>query len=99
MKYDVGGDFDAEYLGNYREQIDSLAQAQEDVVLNLSGVNFVDSCGIGALVSLHRKLLARGHRLKVMGLRGQPLQLFINLQLIPLFCGSVACTAEPFEQA
>ncbi len=55
-------------------------------MLNLSRVSFVDSCGIGALVSLHRKLVAKGHRLKVLGLRGQPLQLFINLQLIPLFC-------------
>jgi len=86
MKYNVDGDFDAEYVDHYRAQIDSLAAAQEDVVLNLSRVSFVDSCGIGALVSLHRRLVANGHRLKVLGLRGQPLQLFINLQLIPLFC-------------
>ncbi len=87
MKYDVDGDFDAEYVGLFRTQIESLAEAQEDVVLNLSRVGFVDSCGIGALVSLHKRLVARGLRLKVNGLRGQPLQLFINLQLIPLFCG------------
>ncbi len=87
MKYDVDGDFDTEYVGLFRAQIESLAEAQEDVVLNLSRVGFVDSCGIGALVSLHQKLVARGLRLKVSGLRGQPLQLFINLQLIPLFCG------------
>ncbi len=87
MKYDVDGDFDTEYVGLFRAQIESLAEAQEDVVLNLSRVGFVDSCGIGALVSLHKKLVARGLRLKVSGLRGQPLQLFINLQLIPLFCG------------
>ncbi|MFZ0570145.1 MAG: STAS domain-containing protein [Rhodomicrobium sp.] len=86
MNYDVDADFDAGYIEQFGAQIDSLSSAQEDVVLNLSGVSFVDSCGIGALVSLHKRLLSRGHRLKVMGLRGQPLQLLINLQLVPLFC-------------
>ena len=54
-------------------------------MLDLSRVTFVDSTGIGALVALHRRLVARGHKLKVFGLRGQPLQLFMNLKLIPLF--------------
>ncbi len=85
--YDDDGNLDADYAGRYRAQIDSLAGAERDVVLNLSAVSFVDSCGIGALVALHKRLLAKGHRLKVVGLRGQPLQLFINLQLIPVFCG------------
>lgn len=85
--YDDDGNLDADYAGRYRAQINSLAGAERDVVLNLSAVSFVDSCGIGALVALHKRLLAKGHRLKVVGLRGQPLQLFINLQLIPVFCG------------
>jgi anti-sigma B factor antagonist len=86
MKYDVDGDFDTPYLKQFGEQIQSLAEATEDVLLDLSRVNFVGSSGIGALVTLHRKLAARGHRLRVSGLRGQPLQLFINLKLVPVFC-------------
>jgi anti-sigma B factor antagonist len=85
MKYDIDGDFDAGYLDQFREQVDSLAEAAEDVMLDLSRVTFVDSTGIGALVALHKRLVARGHKLKVFGLRGQPLQLFMNLKLIPLF--------------
>jgi anti-anti-sigma factor len=87
MKYDVDGDFDTPYLKQFGEQIQSLAEATEDVMLDLSRVNFVDSSGIGALVTLHKRLVSRGHRLRVSGLRGQPLQLFINLKLIPVFCG------------
>ena len=87
MKCDIDGNFDAGYLDQFREQIDSLAEAPEDVMLDLSRVTFVDSTGIGALVTLHKRLVARGHRLKVSGLRGQPLQLFMNLKLIPLFSG------------
>lgn len=86
MNYDVDADLNAGYLERFRERIDSLASAGEDVMLDLSRVNFVDSTGIGALVALHKKLVANGRRLKVSGLRGQPLQLFINLKLIPLFC-------------
>jgi anti-anti-sigma factor len=85
MKYDIDGGFDAGYLDQFREQVDSLAEAAEDVMLDLSRVTFVDSTGIGALVALHKRLVARGHKLKIFGLRGQPLQLFINLKLIPLF--------------
>jgi anti-sigma B factor antagonist len=86
MKYDVDADFDTPYLEQFGEQIQSLAEAEEDVTLELSRVNFVDSSGLGALVALHKKLVARGYRLRVLGLRGQPLQLFINLKLVPVFC-------------
>ena len=53
MKYDVDADFDAPYLEQFGEQIQSLAEAAEDVMLDLSRVNFVDSSGLGALVALH----------------------------------------------
>ncbi len=87
MKYDIDGKLDAGYLGQFCERIDSLAGAPGDVMLDLSHVTFVDSSGVGALVTLHKRLVARGHRLKISGLRGQPLQLFANLKLIPVFCG------------
>jgi anti-sigma B factor antagonist len=86
MECGIGGEFNAGFLDDFREHIERLAGAPEDVVLDLSRVEFLDSCGIGALVLLHKKLVAKGHRLKVFGLRGQPLQLFINLKLLPVFC-------------
>jgi anti-anti-sigma factor len=86
MKCGIDGDLNAGYLDEFRQHIESLAQSPDDVVLDLSRVSFVDSYGVGALVLLHKKLVARGHRLKVSGLRGQPLQLFTNLKLIPVFC-------------
>ncbi|MGO8952793.1 MAG: STAS domain-containing protein [Rhodomicrobium sp.] len=86
-KYDVCGELDTGYGGKFRAQIEALADAQEDVELDLSSVRFVDSYGIGAIVALHRRLIAKGRRLKITGLRGQPLQLFVNLQLVPVLCG------------
>jgi len=86
QKYNFDDDLDAAYVTRVRPQIDRLAEAGEDVVLDLSKVDFVDSSGLGALVFLHKRLVAKGHKLKITGLKGQPLQLFTNLHLVPVFC-------------
>lgn len=78
------GDLEAAFGGDVWSRIDSLAQANKDVVLDLSGVDFIDSQGVGAIVSLIRRLSQKGLQLKVTGLRGQPLQLLLDLQLIPV---------------
>jgi len=57
-----------------------------DVVLDFSKVGFIDSSGLGALVFLHKRLVSKGHKLKIVGLKGQPLQLLTNLHLVPIFC-------------
>jgi len=85
-KHQIDDDLDVTYLSRLRPHIERLAEAEEDVILDLSRVEFVDSSGLGALVTLHKRLASRGHQLKVVGLRGQPLQLFTNLHLVPVFC-------------
>ncbi len=77
----VDGDFDAAAARDLRPRIEQLAQAAGDVVVDLSSVEFIDSSGVGALVYLHKRLIAAGHRLKVVGLKGQPLELLTYLRL------------------
>ena len=86
QQHEIDDDLDAAYVARVRPHIERLAQADEDVVLDFSKVEFVDSSGLGALVFLHKRLVSKGHKLRVVGLRGQPLQLFANLHLVPLFC-------------
>ncbi len=86
QKHQIDDDLDASYVSRVRPHIDRLAEAGEDVVLDLSKVEFVDSSGLGALVFLHKRLVSKGHTLKIVGLKGQPLQLFSNLHLLPVFC-------------
>ncbi len=85
-RHEIYEDFDAAYVSRVRPFIETLADADEDVVLDFSRVEFVDSSGLGALVFLHKRLVTNGDKLKVVGLKGQPLQLFTNLYLVPLFC-------------
>ena len=86
QKFNIDDDLDASYVAQVRPEIERLADACEDVVLDLSKVEFVDSSGLGILVFLHKRLVSGGHSLKIVGLKGQPLQLFTNLHLLPVFC-------------
>ena len=51
---------DASNSGAFRAQIAPLIQAERKVILDLSGVNFIDSAGLGALLSVMRSLGERG---------------------------------------
>ncbi len=86
QQHEIDDDLDAAYVSRVRPHIERLAQADEDIILDFSKVEFVDSSGLGALVFIHKQLVSNGHKLRVVGLRGQPLQLFTNLHLVPLFC-------------
>jgi anti-sigma B factor antagonist len=86
QRYNIDEDLDASYVARVRPEIEQLADSGEDVMLDLSKVEFVDSSGLGILVFLHKRLVSNGHKLKILGLKGQPLQLFTNLHLLPVFC-------------
>ncbi len=86
QNFNFDDDRDPAYFTRVRPQIERLAEAVEDAVLDLSKVEFVESSVLSALVFLHIRPVAKGHRLKITGLKGQPLQLFTNLHLVPVFC-------------
>ena len=83
-KYIAERDLSAARVCDMWRHIESLSEAGSDVVLDLSSVDFIDSQGAGAVVWLVKQLSARGLRLKVEGLHGQPLRLFTNLHLVPI---------------
>lgn len=75
---------DAAFVGDIWSNVDRLSEAKEDVVLNLSGVEFMDSLGAGAVASLTKRLGFKGLQLKIIGLHGQPLRLLLELHLVPV---------------
>jgi len=77
----VEGDFDAAAVRQLRPQIEALATTGRSVTVDLSSVEFIDSSGVGALVFLHKRLVAAGQKLVVTGLKGQPLELLSYLRL------------------
>ncbi len=69
---------------NLRPQVpffEELASCNDDVVIDIADVSFIDSSGIGGLVFLFKRLREHGHTLRIVGARGQPLDLFRHLRL------------------
>jgi len=59
----VVGELDVSTIGSLREVLLQVISADfTDIVVVLSGVTFVDSTGLGVLVSAHKNVLSRGGR-------------------------------------
>ena len=84
----LDGDLNASFVRDVWSNIDQLSEAKEDVILDLSCVDFLDSHSAGAVMTLIRRLAVKGLQLKVIGLHGQPLRLFLDLHLVPVSGGA-----------
>lgn len=64
---EVGGEVDAYSAPKLRERIDAIVENGENhLVLDLAGVDFIDSTGLGVLVSGHNKAREAGGRLDLV---------------------------------
>ena len=61
----VGEHLDYETVGEFRRELEQKLQGQERVVLDMSSLQFVDSSGLGAILSLLRRLTAGGGDLRI----------------------------------
>ncbi|MFO1498398.1 MAG: STAS domain-containing protein [Verrucomicrobiota bacterium] len=51
----------------FRDQVrSSLTEAQKNVEIDLTETMFVDSCGLGALISLHKAVCPRGGLVRLL---------------------------------
>jgi anti-anti-sigma factor len=83
VRLELFGAFDAESVAVRRASFEALAATSaRRVVLDLSGVSSLDGSGIGAISFLFKRLVARGRKLVVTGVAGQPLTLLTELGLL-----------------
>lgn len=85
----IQGNLDADGSRHAQSHIDDVI-AQDDyqeVEIDFSGVQFLDSSGVGALVYMYKRLIERERDMRIENVRGQPLEI-INLlrigQAIPI---------------
>ena len=82
----IEGELDAMTAPELRPTIDSLAEETPRlVIVDLSALRMIDSSGVGAIVSLYKRLRSSGGTVQVSGLRGQPLAIFQVLRLDRVF--------------
>ena len=76
------GTFDALSAPAARLALDTLVTDQRSpVAIDMSALRLIDSSGVGAVVSLYKRVRAQGGRISVQGLNGQPLAIFQLLRL------------------
>ena len=82
----ISGELDVLTVEEIRAELDRIvADREKRVVVDLTGLQQVDSSGIGAIVSLFKRVRADGRQFEVTGIRGQPLQSFQVLRLDQVF--------------
>jgi anti-anti-sigma factor len=80
--YAVAGDLDQASAGPLARRLTSLAEGTVgDLVLDLSGVAFIDSVGLEVLIRLHRDLREDGRRL-ILGRPAPPVAHLLELTLL-----------------
>jgi anti-sigma B factor antagonist len=82
----ISGSLDALSTPELRPIIDALVAEKRPVItVDLSDLRLIDSSGVGAIVSLYKRMRALGAKVEVVGLRDQPLAIFRLLRLDRIF--------------
>jgi anti-sigma B factor antagonist len=82
----ISGSLDALSTPELRPTIDALvAEKRPKITVNLSDLRLIDSSGVGAIVSLYKRMRALGAKVEVVGLKDQPLAIFRLLRLDRIF--------------
>lgn len=83
---EVSGDaLDASNVQQFRADVSRSVDGQNEIVLDLAGVKFVDSSGIGALLSVLRKTNALSGDVKLCNLQPNVKSLFELVRMTRLF--------------
>ena len=84
---DVSGKLVAgEESGQLKDKINSLIfQGRRQIVLNLAGVPYIDSTGLGALASAHATVARQGGRIVLLSLTSRVQDLLAITRLLTIF--------------
>lgn len=82
----IEGELDALTAPELRPALDQVvSDGNPRVTVDLSGLRLIDSSGVGALVSMYKRVRGRGGRVRVVGASHQPLAVFRLLRLDVVF--------------
>ena len=92
-------ELDASNAGEFKRDIAPVLQANTKLVLDLSQVRFVDSSGLGAMLSCLRQISAKSGDLKLCGMSKQVRALFELVRMHRIFdiYGTRAEAASAFQ--
>jgi len=78
----VRGELDALSCPELRPVLDTIVEGGwRSVTVDLSNLQLIDSSGVGAMVSLYKRIRANGGEVRFVGVTAQPLVIFKLLRL------------------
>ncbi|WP_113888426.1 STAS domain-containing protein [Roseiarcus fermentans] len=77
----IDQDMDAASMTAMRPLFEELADSRSDVCFDLSGVDFLDSSGVGGIVFVFKRLRERSLKVSLVNAAGQPARLLRQLKL------------------
>jgi anti-sigma B factor antagonist len=87
----IDGELDANTAPELRSTLNAIVQHGPPLVtVDLSGLRLIDSSGVGALVSLFKRVRATGSKFRIVGLTEQPRAIFRLLRLDAVLATGVA---------
>ncbi len=96
----LGGELDLATIGALKDAVGDRIQPDAHVVLDLAGLMFCDSTGLGAFVALHRQASSSGARFALSAPRRRIADLFALSgidQVISVYDSTDAALAAPPE--
>lgn len=74
----ITGEVDMHVVDEFRETVDHALETSgvRYLLLDLKGVTFIDSSGLGVILGRYKKLAARGGKMLAIGVRPQVRRLF-----------------------
>jgi len=79
----INGNLDADGSRFAQPHIDEIIadDAQRDIEIDFSQVQFLDSSGVGAIVYLYKRLVERQRNMRIENVSGQPLEIMNLLRI------------------
>ena len=78
----IAGALDALTAPDIRPAIEQMvAEKLKNVVVDVSGMEFIDSSGVAVIVALYKRIRAAGGSVQVVGAKDQPLAIFKLLRM------------------
>ncbi len=72
----------ASMAGEFREELQQLVQeGPEEIIIDMSGIEMVDSVGIGVMIAVHNSLTKHGGKLRIKNADDNILSLFSTMRL------------------
>ncbi len=65
----INGELDLAVADQFRSEVDAMMEKNcaDNIVLNLDGVSFIDSSGLGGILGRYKKVIMRGGKMAIVG--------------------------------